>query len=146
MDAAQRFTAELGYGFEGAKRGALWAPFLAAEAGERGRSVRLGVKLDSGPNLEAALELGQLRQLSREPENAVEQGRDPVLAGRGTTTGPTRQAVDAYRVAAVSGAAADDRRAPGERAGPCTRLREAGLRARSGATSPGAAEQEIQPC
>ena len=72
LDAAQRFTAELGYGFEGAGRGALWAPFMAAEAGENGQSIRLGLKLSSGPNVEAGLELGQRRQLSREPENAVQ--------------------------------------------------------------------------
>ena len=71
-DAAQRFTAELGYGFEGAKRGALWAPFLAAEAGGDGQSVRLGVKLESGPNLEAALELGQQHRLGLEPQNALQ--------------------------------------------------------------------------
>ena len=48
----------------------LWSP--VAESGEYGQSIRLGMKLSSRPNLEAGLEPGQLRTLSREPENALQ--------------------------------------------------------------------------
>ena len=47
MDAAQRFQAELGYGFEGAKGGGLWMPFLGAESAGGGQSLRMGFRLTS---------------------------------------------------------------------------------------------------
>ena len=71
-NAARKFTAELGYGFEGRKRGAFWLPFMAAESGRYGKSIRFGVKLDPGPNLEMGLELGQRRQRSQALESALQ--------------------------------------------------------------------------
>ena len=62
MNAAQRFQAELGYGFTGRRKAdALWMPFLGAESADGGaQSLRMGVRLTSGPNLEAGLEFGRL--------------------------------------------------------------------------------------
>ena len=58
MPAAQRLKAELGYALDGLKGRALWMPYLGAEAGEGDSSVlRMGIKLSSGPHLEAGLEL-----------------------------------------------------------------------------------------
>ncbi|WP_428098640.1 fibronectin type III domain-containing protein [Candidatus Rariloculus sp.] len=61
MNAAQRFQAELGYGFAGRRNAdALWVPFLGAESGEgAAQSLRMGVRLTSGPNVEMGLELGR---------------------------------------------------------------------------------------
>ena len=59
MDAAQRFQAELGYGFEGAKGRGLWMPFLGVESTGDGQSLRMGFRLTSGPNVEMGLELGR---------------------------------------------------------------------------------------
>ena len=61
MNAAQRFQAELGYGFVGRRNAdALWVPFLGAESGEgAAQSLRMGVRLTSGPNVEMGLELGR---------------------------------------------------------------------------------------
>ena len=59
-DAAQRFTTELGYGFEGRKGGTLWRPYLNAETGAHGgRTLGLGLRLNSGSHVEAALEFGR---------------------------------------------------------------------------------------
>ena len=61
MNAAQRFQAELGYGLGGrGKAEALWVPFLGAESADGGaQSLRMGVKLTSGPNVEMGLEFGR---------------------------------------------------------------------------------------
>ena len=61
MNAAQRFQAELGYGFAGRRNAdALWVPFLGAESGEgAAQSLRMGVRLTSGTNVEMGLELGR---------------------------------------------------------------------------------------
>ena len=61
MNAGQRFQAELGYGFAGRRKAdALWVPFLGAESAEGGaQSLRMGVRLTSGPNAEMGLELGR---------------------------------------------------------------------------------------
>ncbi|WP_428098668.1 putative Ig domain-containing protein [Candidatus Rariloculus sp.] len=61
MNAAQRFQAELGYGLAGrGKAEALWVPFLGAESADGGaQSLRMGVKLTSGPNVEMGLEFGR---------------------------------------------------------------------------------------
>ena len=60
MHAAQRFQAELGYGFAGRKADALWVPFLGVEtAGGGAQSLRLGVRLASGANVEMGLEFGR---------------------------------------------------------------------------------------
>ena len=66
FDAAQRFQAELGYGFAGrkalagGKADALWVPFLGAESAAGGaQSLRMGLKLTSGSNVEMGLEFGR---------------------------------------------------------------------------------------
>ena len=61
FDAAQRFQAELGYGIAGRRNAeALWTPFLGADSAEGGaRSLRMGVRLRSGPNVEMGLEIGR---------------------------------------------------------------------------------------
>ena len=61
MNAAQRFQAELGYGFAGRRKAdTLWVPFLGAESADGGaQSLRMGVRLTSGPNVEMGLELGR---------------------------------------------------------------------------------------
>ena len=74
MNAAQRFQAELGYGFAGRRNAeALWVPFLGAEsAGVGGQSLRMGFRLTSGPNLEMGLELGRRENGRGAPERAVQ--------------------------------------------------------------------------
>ena len=75
FEAAQRFQAELGYGIAGRREAALWVPFIAARAADGDdRSLRLGVKLTSGPNLEAGLELGRRQNARGAPEHAVQLG------------------------------------------------------------------------
>ena len=76
FEAAQRFQAELGYGIAGRRKAALWVPFIAARAADGGgQSLRLGVKLTSGPNLEAGLELGWRQgRAGTDPEHAVHLG------------------------------------------------------------------------
>ena len=76
FEAAQRFQAELGYGIAGRREDALWVPFIAARAADGdGRSLRLGVKLTSGPNLEAGLEFGRRQgRAGTDPEHAVQLG------------------------------------------------------------------------
>ena len=60
MHAAQRFRAELGYGFAGRRADSMWMPFLGVEtAGGGAQSLRLGVRLASGPNVEMGLEFGR---------------------------------------------------------------------------------------
>ena len=78
FEAAQRFQAELGYGIAGRRKAALWVPFIAAQAADGdSQSLRMGVKLTSGPNVEAGLELGRLENRRLEngrggaPEHAV---------------------------------------------------------------------------
>ena len=74
FDAAQRFQAELGYGIAGRRKAALWVPFIAAQAADGGgQSLRMGVKLTSGPNVEAGLELGRRPgRAGTDPEHAVQ--------------------------------------------------------------------------
>ena len=73
MDLAQRFQAEFGYGLHGRKGRALWAPFVAAETGQGGnRSLRMGLKLTSGSNIEAGLEIGQRATLRGQTQHAVQ--------------------------------------------------------------------------
>ena len=58
MHAARRVQAELGYGLDGPRGRALWIPYLGAEAGEGASgALRFGVKLTSGPNAGAELEI-----------------------------------------------------------------------------------------
>ena len=75
FEAARRFQAELGYGIAGRREDALWVPFIAARAADGDdRSLRLGVKLTAGPNLEAGLELGRRQNARGAPEHAVQLG------------------------------------------------------------------------
>ena len=58
FQAAQRFQAQLGYGFDGRKGRARWQPYLKAEAGENGsHALRFGLKMTSGKHIEAGLEI-----------------------------------------------------------------------------------------
>ncbi len=72
--AAQRLQAEFGYGIQGRKGRALWAPFVAADSGEGQDALRMGLKLTSGPHAEAALELGRRAGQNGLPEHAVQLG------------------------------------------------------------------------
>ena len=72
MDAAQRFHVELGYGLRGRKGRALWVPFLGTEASAGQRALRMGVKLTSGPNLEAGLEIGRRTGTRGVADNAIQ--------------------------------------------------------------------------
>ena len=75
FEAAQRFQAELGYGIAGRREAALWVPFIAAQAADGGgQSLRLGVKLTSGPRVEAAFELGRLETGRGKREHGVQLG------------------------------------------------------------------------
>ena len=74
FEAAQRFEAELGYGIAGRRGNTLWVPLIAAQAADGGgQSLRMGLKLNSGPNLEAGLELGRRQgHPGADPEHAVQ--------------------------------------------------------------------------
>ena len=73
FEAAQRFQAELGYGIAGRRKAALWVPFIAAQAADGGgQEMRMGVKLTSGPNVEAGLEFGRLENGRGAPVHAVQ--------------------------------------------------------------------------
>ena len=73
MNLAQRFQTEFGYGLSGHKGRALWVPFVGAEAGQGGsQSLRMGVKLTSGSNVEAGLEIGQRGNARGEIGHAVQ--------------------------------------------------------------------------
>ena len=75
FEAAQRFQAELGYGIAGRRKAALWVPFIAAQAADGdSQSLRMGVKLTSGPRVEAAFELGWLETGRGEREHGVQLG------------------------------------------------------------------------
>ena len=72
INAAQRFQAELGYGLNGRRGRAQWMPFLGVESGDGGaQSLRMGVRLMSGPNVEAGLEFGRQVQPGGVPDYAV---------------------------------------------------------------------------
>ena len=73
---AQRFETELGYGFVGRKARGLWTPFLAAESGDGNAAYRLGLKLSSAANAEAAFEFGRRESVGGPPDDEVRlQGR-----------------------------------------------------------------------
>ena len=75
FDAAQRFQVELGYGIVDHRTTALWVPFIAAQAADGGaRSLRMGVKLTSGPKLEVGFELGRLENGRGAREHGVQLG------------------------------------------------------------------------
>ena len=65
----QRYTAELGYGF-GVRR--LWYPYIATESGgASSRSLRFGLKLNAGSDLEAGLAIGRRAHMSGRIENDI---------------------------------------------------------------------------
>ena len=66
----QRYTAELGYGF-GERR--LWYPYVATESGGgvSSRSLRYGLKLNTGSGLDAGIEIGRRTHMSGQIENAI---------------------------------------------------------------------------
>ncbi len=72
MDAARRFHAQLGYGLEGRRGRALWVPFVGAESSAGQQAYRMGVKLTSGANLEAGLELGRRTDARGVAEDAIQ--------------------------------------------------------------------------
>ena len=74
MDAAQRLNAELAYGLPGPRGRALWTPYVGANADGGQRALRLGVKLSSGPNVEAGLEIGRRLAPLKAPEHAIRLG------------------------------------------------------------------------
>ena len=69
-EAAQRFQAELGYGFQGRKGDKLWVPYVGAEGGAQ--ALRMGLKLTSGAHREVGLEFGRLGNRHEAPRHAVE--------------------------------------------------------------------------
>ena len=73
VDTAQRFQAELGYGLIGPRGRGLWYPFLGAwTADGEAQSVRMGLKLTSGTNVEMALEIGRRMQPGGRPDNTLQ--------------------------------------------------------------------------
>ena len=73
MEAAQRFQAELHYGFQGRKADALWVPYVGAEAAEGGaQALRMGLKLTSGAHREAGLVFGRVDNRHEATRNVVE--------------------------------------------------------------------------
>ena len=75
FDAAQRFQVELGYGIVDHRTTALWVPFIAAQTADDGtQSLRMGVKLTSGPKVEARFELGRLENGRGAREHGVQLG------------------------------------------------------------------------
>ena len=59
-EAPRRLQAEFGYALDGAKGRAVWTPYLGAQTGQNGAgTLRMGVKLASGTNVEAGLEIGR---------------------------------------------------------------------------------------
>ena len=73
VDTAQRFQAELGYGLIGPRGHGLWYPFLGARTADGGaQSVRMGLKLTSGTNIEMALEIGRRIQPGGRPDDTIQ--------------------------------------------------------------------------
>ena len=71
--AIRRFKAELGYGLAGLRGRGLWYPFIGARADDGGaRSVRMGVKLTSGPKLDAAFEIGRHAQPGSATDHTIQ--------------------------------------------------------------------------
>ena len=66
---AQRFQAEFGYGFQRREDAGFWTPFIAAESGEGHAAYRLGLRLDSAANAEAAFEFGRRESVFGPPED-----------------------------------------------------------------------------
>ena len=65
----QRYTAEFGYGFGERRR---WYPYVATESGgAASRSLRFGLKLNAGTDMEAGLEIGRREHMSGLAEDAI---------------------------------------------------------------------------
>ena len=65
----QRYTAEFGYGFGERRR---WYPYVATESGgASSRSLRFGLKLNTGADMEAGLEIGRREHMSGLAEDAI---------------------------------------------------------------------------
>ena len=75
FDAGQRYQMELGYGIVNQRMSALWVPFIAAQAADDGgQSLRMGLKLTSGPRVEAGFEFGRIENGRDAAEHAVQIG------------------------------------------------------------------------
>ena len=72
FQAAQRFQAELGYGVAGPKGRALWVPFLQGESSDGAQALVLGVRMTSGANISAGLEIGGRAGAGGQIEPAVQ--------------------------------------------------------------------------
>ena len=72
FQAAQRFQAELGYGLAGPKGRALWVPFLQGQSSGGAQALVLGVRMTSGANISAGLEIGGRAGAGAEIEPAVQ--------------------------------------------------------------------------
>ena len=71
--AVHRFESELGYGLAGLRGRRLWYPFIGTRTADGGaQSVRMGVKLTSGPNLDAALQIGRSAQPGSVPDHTIQ--------------------------------------------------------------------------
>ena len=72
MDAGRRLETKVGYGLDGRAGRSLWTPYIGADALANGaNALRLGVTLSSGPNFQAAFELGQREGAQGEAERAL---------------------------------------------------------------------------
>ena len=72
-DPAPRFEAEFGYGLYGQGGFGLWFPFVGTRAAADGvQSARVGVRLTSGPNQEAALEILRRTHPGGVPDHAIQ--------------------------------------------------------------------------
>ena len=69
-DPARRLQTEFGYGFQRRKGEGLLTPFLAAESGDGRAAYRLGLRLDSAANAEAAFEIGRRASPGGPPEDS----------------------------------------------------------------------------
>ena len=72
MSMAQRFQAEMRYGLSGPGGHGLWLPYVGADSGSGIQALRMGVRLTSGPNVEAGLEIGRRETLYRAADHALQ--------------------------------------------------------------------------
>ena len=76
LAAIAPLLAEFGYGFQRPKGAGLWTPFLATESGGGHATYRLGLRLDSPANAEAAFEFARRENLGGLHEHELRlQGR-----------------------------------------------------------------------
>ncbi len=72
IDTAQRLQAQVAHGVDGRDSRGRRMPFVGADPGSGQRTLRLGVKLTSGANVEAGLELGRRMTPPMSPERTVQ--------------------------------------------------------------------------